>query len=111
MTAAADTKRISQLLESAERAQANGQSGDAARLIAEARALAPADARVLNALGLQALRENDPTSARPHLEQAGAHAPHEPVLWLNLAQCKRMLSDAGGEIVALDQALALEPRF
>lgn len=111
MTAAADSNRISQLLESAERAQANGQSGDAARLIAEARALAPADARVLNALGLQALRENDAAGARPHLEQAVAHAPREPVLWLNLAQCRRMLGDAAGEIVALDKSLALQPRF
>jgi aspartate beta-hydroxylase len=111
MTAAADGNRISQLLESADRAQANGLSSDAARLIAEARALAPADSRVLNALGLQALRENDPARARPHLEQAVAQAPREPVLWLNLAQCRRMQGDAAGELEALDQALALQPRF
>ena len=111
MAAAADSNRISQLLESADRAQASGLGSDAARLIAEARALAPADPRVLNALGLQALRANDPTSARPHLEQAVAHAPQEPALWLNLAQCRRMQGDTAGELVALDQALALQPRL
>jgi aspartate beta-hydroxylase len=111
MTAAADSNRISQLLESADRAQANGFGSDAARLIAEARALAPSDSRVLNALGLQALRENDPTNARPHLEQAVAQTPREPVLWLNLAQCRQMQGDAAGELGALDQALALQPRF
>jgi len=111
MTAAADSNRISQLLESADRAQANGLGSDAARLIAEARALAPADSRVLNALGLQALRENDPTSARPQLEQAVAQTPREPVLWLNLAQCRGMQGDATGELAALDQALSLQPRF
>ena len=111
MAAATDSNRISQLLESADRAQASGLGSEAARLIAEARALAPADPRVLNALGLQALRANDPTSARPHLEQAVAHAPQEPALWLNLAQCRRMQGDTAGELVALDQALALQPRL
>jgi aspartate beta-hydroxylase len=111
MAAATDSNQISQLLESADRAQASGLGSDAARLIAEARALAPADPRVLNALGLQALRANDPTSARPHLEQAVVHAPQEPVLWLNLAQCRRMQGDAASELVALDQALALQPRL
>jgi len=111
MAAATDSNRISQLLESADRAQASGLGSDAARLIAEARALAPADPRVLNALGLQALRANDPTSARPHLEQAVAHAPQEPVLWLNLAQCRRLQGDTASELVALDQALALQPRL
>jgi aspartate beta-hydroxylase len=111
MAAATDSNRISQLLESADRAQASGLGSDAARLIAEARALAPADPRVLNALGLQALRANDPTAARPHLEQAVAQAPQEPVLWLNLAQCRRMQGDTAGELVALDQALALQPRL
>ena len=75
------------------------------------RALAPSDPRVLNALGLQALRANDAASARPLLEQAVAGEPREPVLWLNLAQCRRMQADTGGELIALDQALALQPRF
>jgi aspartyl/asparaginyl beta-hydroxylase (cupin superfamily)/Tfp pilus assembly protein PilF len=111
MVAAAENDRLSQLLESADRARANGLDSDAARLVAEAHALAPTDSRVLNALGLQALRANDPTRARPYLEQAVARAPREPVLWINLAQCKRMQGDAAGELGALDQALALEPRF
>ena len=79
MGAAVESKRISELIESADRAQANGRSADAAGLIAEARALAPSDPRVLNALGLQALRANDPASARPLLEQAVAGEPREPV--------------------------------
>jgi aspartate beta-hydroxylase len=111
MVARAEDNRISQLLESAERAQANGRSNDAAQLVAQARALAPSDPRVLNALGLQALRTNDSASARPHLEEAVALEPREPVLWLNLAQCRRMQGDTAGELVALDRALALQPRF
>jgi aspartate beta-hydroxylase len=111
MAADTDNHRIAQLLGSAERAQANGLGSDAARLIAEARALAPSDSRVLNALGLQALRANDPAGARTHLEQAVARAPTEPVLWLNLSQCRQMLGDTDGELAALDQALAVQPRF
>jgi aspartate beta-hydroxylase len=111
MAAAVESKRISELIESADRAQANGRSDDATLLIAQAHALAPSDPRVLNALGLQALRANDPAGARPHLEQAVAREPREPVLWLNLAQCRRMQADTAGELAALDQALALQPRF
>jgi aspartyl/asparaginyl beta-hydroxylase (cupin superfamily) len=111
MVAVAESKRISELIESADRAQANGRSADAAQLIAEARTLAPSDPRVLNALGLQALRANDSAGARPHLEQAVAREPREPVLWLNLAQCRRMQGDTAGELAALDQALAQQPRF
>jgi aspartate beta-hydroxylase len=111
MVAAAENKRISELIESAERAQANGRNTVAAGLIAEARALAPSDPRVLNALGLQALRANDPVSASPLLEQAVAREPREPTLWLNLAMCRRMQADAAGELIALDQALALQPRY
>ncbi len=111
MVAAAESNRVSELIESADRAQAHGRSGDAARLIAEARALAPSDPRVLNALGLQALRANDPANARPLLEQAVAQEPREPTLWLNLSQCRRMQGDVAGELVALDQALALQPRY
>jgi len=108
--AAADSQRISELIESADRAQAQNRGGDAARLLAEARALAPSDPRVLNALGLQALRNIDVPSARALLEQAVAREPHEPVLWINLAQCRRAQGDAAGELAALDQALALQPR-
>lgn len=111
MVAAVESKRISELIESADRAQANGRIDEAARLIAEARSLAPSDPRVLNALGLQALRANDAVSASPFLEKAVAREPREPVLWLNLAQCRRMQADTAGELIALDQALALQPRF
>ena len=111
MMSAVDGKRVSELIEAADRAQANGRSEDAAAFIAEACALAPADPQVLNALGLRALRANDPASARPLLEQAVAREPREPVLWLNLAQCRRLEGDAAGELAALDQALALQPRY
>src|SRR5271168_5042593 len=99
MVAAVESKRITELIESADRAQASGRSGDAAGFIAEARALAPTDPRVLNALGLQALRANDPARALPLLEQAVAREPREPALWLNLAQCRRMQADSAGELV------------
>jgi aspartate beta-hydroxylase len=111
MVVAVESKRISELIESADRALADGRGAEAARLIAEASALAPSDPRVLNALGLQALRANDPAIARPLLEQAVETEPREPVLWLNLAQCRRMQADGAGEIAALNQALALQPRF
>jgi aspartate beta-hydroxylase len=111
MVAPVESKRISELIESADRAQVNGRGDEAARLIAEARALAPSDPRVLNALGLRALRANDPAGARPFLEQAVTREPREPVLWLNLAQCRLMQADTAGELAALDQSLALQPRF
>jgi aspartate beta-hydroxylase len=111
MMAAAESNRIAQLIESAERALAEGRNTEAANLLAEAEALAPSDQRVLTALGVQALRVNDLPSARQHLERAAGQEPRSPVLWLNLAYCRRMQGDAPGELAALDQALALEPRF
>jgi aspartyl/asparaginyl beta-hydroxylase (cupin superfamily)/Tfp pilus assembly protein PilF len=111
MVVAAENKRIEQLVESAERAHNAGRTAEAAELLAQAESLAPSDALVLNALGLQAMRSNDLPAARQHLERAAGQRPHEPVLWLNLAQCRRMQSDVAGELAALDQALALQPRF
>jgi aspartyl/asparaginyl beta-hydroxylase (cupin superfamily) len=111
MVASADAKRVSELIEAAERAQAGGRACEAARLVAEARVLAPSHPLVLNALGVQALRANDPSAARPHLEQAVSQEPRDPVLWLNLAQSLRMQGEVAGELSALDQALSLQPRF
>jgi Flp pilus assembly protein TadD len=85
MMAAAESNRIAQLIESAERALAEGRNTEAANLLAEAEALAPSDQRVLTALGVQALRVNDLPSARQHLERAAGQEPRSPVLWLNLA--------------------------
>jgi aspartate beta-hydroxylase len=111
LTMGADSNRIAQLIESAERAEASGRGTEAANLLAQAKSLAPSDPLVLNALGLQAMRANDFPAARQHLERAAGLASRSPALWLNLAYCRHRQGDVAGELAALDQSLSLEPRF
>src|ERR1700742_3972040 len=67
IVAAPDSRRIAQLVPFAERARSAGRNREATELLAQAESLAPSDALVLNALGLQAMRANDLSAARQHL--------------------------------------------
>jgi len=99
------------LLESADRALSKGNHERAALVLAEAQAVAPEHPQVLTALGTLALQRGDPMSARQHMERAVEVQPQNPSLWLNLASAYRAQSDGKGEMLALDQALMIDPKF
>src|SRR5713101_1730264 len=112
MTATAVTEsQIRALIDAVDRADQAGDRGEAERALAQARAAAPDDSRVLNAAGMRALLGGDAGAARPLLERAAALDPGSPMLWLNLALAHRELKDEGAERDALERALTADPRF
>src|SRR5881628_422561 len=112
MTATAATEsQIRALIDVVDRADREGNRGEAERALAQARAAAPDDPRVLNVAGMRALLGGDAGAARPLLERAAALDPGSPMLWLNLALAHRELKDEGAERDALERALTADPRF
>lgn len=102
--------KIRGLIEEAERAFAAGQSTEAERLIARAKAAAPNHPLVLNAGGVLALKRGEASRAREQFEQAAVGDGANPVFWINLASSLRKLGLRDEEAKALERALALEPR-
>lgn len=96
------------LLAAARRAREAGDLPAERRLLDRALAAAPADARVLNALGMQALAAQDGARARDLFVQAAALDPGQPVLLLNVATAQRMVGDLAAERAALDAVLAVD---
>src|SRR2546427_5586443 len=112
MTATAATEsQIRALIDVVDRADREGNRGEAERALAQARAAAPDDPRVLNVAGMRALLGGDAGAARPLLERAAALDPGSPMLWLNLALAHRELRDEAGEREALEKALVADPRY
>jgi aspartyl/asparaginyl beta-hydroxylase (cupin superfamily) len=103
--------QLRSLLGAAEQAEMQGRRDETGRLLAAARSLAPEHPAVLGACGVHALRKGDAAEARHLLERSIAADASNPVTFLNLASSLRALKDPEGEVKALDQALALEPRF
>src|SRR3984957_18094558 len=108
---AADDSQLRSLLSAAERAEMQGQMDEATRLVAAARALAPAHPAVLGAAGSLALRKGDAAEAKTLLERSLAVDPTNAGLFVNLASSLRGLNDAAGEMQAWDKALSLDPFF
>jgi aspartate beta-hydroxylase len=106
----ANDNPIRALIQQAERAQAAGQRDEARRLLAQAAGAAPEHPLVLNARGVGLLQAGDAAGARPLLERAAAGEPGNAAIWLNLASALRGLSLRDEEEVALQRALAVEPR-
>ena len=112
MTATAATEsQIRALIDVVDRADREGDRGEAERALAQARAAAPDDPRVLNVAGMRALLGGDAGAARPLLERAATLDPGSPMLWVNLALAHRELKDEGAERDALERALTSDPRF
>lgn len=111
MSTPARDSRLQALLGAAETADLQGRRDEAARLLSEARVMAPGNAAVLSACGVHALRKGDASEAKVLLERAAAADPGNPSLYINLATCLRALNDADGESKALERALTLNPYF
>jgi aspartate beta-hydroxylase len=111
MSASAATEsQIRGLIDAVDRADREGNGREAERALAQARAAAPDDPRVLNVAGMRALLGGDARAARPLLERAAVLDPGSPALWLNLALAHRELGDEGAERDALERALTADPR-
>lgn len=110
-TAPADDSQLRSLLGAAERADMQGQTDEAARLLSAARALAPEHPAVLGACGTLALRRGDHAEAKALLERSLNIDPTNAGLFLNLATSLRALNDTDGEMKALDKALNRDPHF
>jgi aspartate beta-hydroxylase len=104
----ADARALADAIDQVSRTEAP----DAAlKLVELAIARAPQQAVVLNAAGGHMLRAGDARHARELYERAIAVDAASKVLWLNLANACRALSDRNSEARALERALAIEPRY
>ena len=70
----------------------------------------PVDARALVQQAIEALRKGDPATARDRFQQVIASGVADASVWLGLALALRGTNDKEGSLVAIEQALKLEPR-
>jgi len=108
---AADEARIGSMIDAADKAAVAGQHAEAARLLAAAEAAAPRNPRVLNALGMYALKTGEFLAARRRFEDAVQLDAGAPLLWFHLALARRAQGDVEAEAAALEKALELDPYF
>ena len=108
--ASGDGRRILHLIESAAQAFDRGQTLDAERLLRQAQLEAPQHPLVLAEKARRMLLASNPVEAHGLLEQAVKAEPSHPFLWTSLAGALRALNRPDDEMVALDKALALDPR-
>jgi len=99
------------MIDAADKAAAAGQHTEAARLLAAAEAAAPGNPRVLNALGMYALKTGEFAAARRRLEEAVQRDASAPLLWFHLALARRAQGDVEAEAAAVEKALELDPHF
>lgn len=108
---AVDEAKLLALVEAAERAQNQGQTAEAQRLLSQARSEAPEHPIVLGAYGVHALRLGNTQEARDLLERAIERNSQSPGLYLNLAAALHDLNQPDAEMAALQQAIELDPYF
>ncbi|MFZ2996494.1 aspartyl/asparaginyl beta-hydroxylase domain-containing protein [Sphingobium sp.] len=101
---------VERLLQQAGEARRQGRVADAQRAVAGALARAPDMPQARNLAGMIALDQSDFATARNHFLAAAQADPGEAALWMNVASAQRGLSDAAGERLALDRALAIDQR-
>ena len=84
---------------------------EALKLVELALARAPQQPLVLNAAAGHLHRIGDAVAARELYERAIVLDSNSKTLWINLAAACRTLGDTKAEGIALERALALEPRY
>ena len=103
--------QIRALMEAVDRADRSGNNAEAERVLTQALQLAPKHAGVFNAAGMRSLVRGDAARALPLLQNAAALDPADPLLRVNVALAHRELGNEIAEADALEQALALAPRY
>jgi aspartyl/asparaginyl beta-hydroxylase (cupin superfamily) len=106
---AVEDGRVADISRAANDAVARGALDIAEQLWGQVLALAPDHPRALLFLGQRRLQRRDPQGAAALLERAGAVAPNDPAVWLNLAFVQRALGDPNAEMAALQRALTADP--
>ncbi|MGH8674955.1 MAG: tetratricopeptide repeat protein, partial [Burkholderiales bacterium] len=79
-------------------------------LVVQAEAIAPSDARVLQARGVLLVLRRKPELALTALETAYARDPNSTQVLLNLGWCKVFLGEPADAILHVERALRLDPR-
>ena len=102
---------IQALMAAVDRADQSGNRPEAERALARARQLAPDHPGVLNVAGMRALLSGDARNALPLLERAASLDASSALLWVNVALANRELRDEPAERDALENALAIDPRY
>lgn len=102
-------QRIRALIQAANRAVAEGDADEAARLVQQAEQEAPQHPLVLNEIGQRLLRSGDAARACELFAQALSSEADNASLWINFAAALRSLNRHDEEMQALERALAIEP--
>lgn len=103
-----DARALADAIEQVSRSQ---PPATALKLVEMALARAPEQPLVLNAAAGYLYRTGNARRARQLYEKAIAADGNSKVLWLNLANACRVLGDKKVEAQALEQALAIDPRY
>jgi Flp pilus assembly protein TadD len=103
-------RRIRLLIEARMHALGEGKVQDAARLLSQARAEAPAHPLVMNERARELLEAGNPEGALELLEAAAKGNPLEASIWLSKAAALHQLKRFDEEMAALDRTLILNPR-
>jgi aspartyl/asparaginyl beta-hydroxylase (cupin superfamily)/Tfp pilus assembly protein PilF len=101
---------ITQLLQAAAEADARGDAPAVERLLSQAQSVAPNHPLIANERARRLLLVGNWGGAAQILQEALKDAPSQSSLWLNLAAALRGMNQPEQERVAIEQALALEPR-
>ena len=102
--------RVRSLLDQSERAYSARDGATAMRLLLEARNIAPDHPMVLNLAGIRALNEGHAAEALELFRRAVARDEKTAALHVNMAAALRQLQRHDEELLALERALAIEPR-
>lgn len=111
MSDPAASHRLDALFQEADEATRAGRLTDAIAAYQQVIAIAPDNARALNALGNRSLAAGDPAAACAYLRRAVAADAQAPPIWLNLSFALRAAGSDKEELDALERALAIDPYF
>src|SRR5256886_12837628 len=98
------------MIRAARAAAAAGRGSEADELLARAAQAVPGHPALLNEQGLRMMQRGEAAKARELFQRATAADPNHPALWTNLASSLHALRLPQEEMVAIERALALEPR-
>lgn len=98
-------------MEAVDRADQAGNNAEAERVLKRALEIAPDHPGVLNAAGMRALGRGELGRALSLLQGAARLDPDDPLLRVNVALAQRKLGNEAAERAALEQALAIDPRY
>ncbi len=88
-----------------------GHLDEAAKIWEQVLGAEPENPRALFHLGQHVLFRGNAARALPMLQRAAELTSNEPAIFLNVSFAYRALGDNAGELVALNQSLAIDPYF